>query len=345
MKSIILSKYGAPEVLKVKELRDPEPLENQIRVEVHYAGINFAEIMARMKLYPGGPKPGEILGGEISGIVNKIGKNIKGIKIGDKVMGLTLNGSYSSQTCLDLNSIIPIPENFQLDEAAAFPVTYITAYMMMFDLGNIQDGDTFLIHGAGGGAGTAAVQIAKTKNIKIIGTSSKWKHKALKQLGVNLCIDYRNEDFKKIILDYTKGKGVDLIIDPIGAKNWKSSFDVLAKMGKIIIYGNQNFVKGDKLNPLVAIKELYSMPKYKPMDLMSNNKSVMGFHLGRLKGYEWKIKRSIDNLVRLVKKNNLHPIIDKKFSYKEVHLAHRYIQERKNFGKVLLDFTQEHERI
>ena len=158
MKSVILTKYGAPEVLKVKEFKDIEPLDNQVRIKVHYAGINFAEIMARMKLYPGGPKPGSVLGGEVSGVIDQVGKDIKDLNIGDKVMGLSLNGSYSSQVCIEADSIIQLPDNFKLDEAAAFPVAYITAYMMMFDLGNLQDGDTFLIHGAGGGVGTTAVQ-------------------------------------------------------------------------------------------------------------------------------------------------------------------------------------------
>ena len=339
MKSVILTKYGAPEVLQVKELKTPEPFNHQVRIKVHYAGINFAEIMARMKLYPGGPKPGSVLGGEVSGVIDKIGEDVLGLSIGEKVMGLSLSGSYSSQVCIDTDSIIPLPNNFKLDEAAAFPVAYITAYMMMFDLGNLQGGDTFLIHGAGGGVGTAALQLAKTKNIKIIGTSSSWKHDKLIRMGIDKCIDYNTDDTEKEIMDFTNGKGVDLVIDPIGAKNWKLSYRVLAKMGKLIIYGDQNLVKGDKLKPIVAMKEIYSMPKYRPMDLMANNKAVMGYHLGKFKGHEWKIKRSIENLIKLVNDNDLHPVIDSKFSFRDAPKAHRHIQNRKNFGKVLLDFT------
>jgi len=340
MKSVILTKYGAPEVLKVKEFKNPEPLDNEVRIKVHYAGINFAEIMSRMKLYPGGPKPGSVLGFEASGIIDKIGKNVKELNIGTKVIGLSLSGSYSSHICIDKDLIIQLPENFELDEAAAFPVAYITAYMMIFDLGNLQDGDTFLIHGAGGGVGTAAIQLAKTKDIQIIGTSSSWKHDKISKMGVDKCIDYNKDDTEKEILDYTKGKGVDLVIDPIGANNWKLSYRVLSKMGKLIIYGDQNLVKGDKLRPLVAIKEMYSMPKYRPTNLIGNNKAVMGYHLGRFKDQEWKVQRSIKNLLKLVNKYDLHPIIDKKFPYNEAPKAHRYIQNRKNFGKVLLDFNQ-----
>ena len=340
MKSVILTKYGSPDVLKVREFENPQPNPNEVRIRVHYAGINFAEIMARMKLYPGGPKPGEILGGEVGGIIDKIGKDVQGLNIGQKVMGLSLNGSYTSHVCMNSDSIIPIPKNYNLDEAAAFPVIYITAYMMIFDLGNLQDDDTFLIHGAGGGVGTAAIQLAKTKNVKIIGTSSAWKHEKIYDMGGDKCIDYNNEDIEKKIMDYTSGKGVDLVIDPLGAKNYKLSYRCLSKMGKLIIYGDQKFVQGDKLKPLVAMKEVFSMPKYKPMDLMPNNKAVMGYHLGRFKGHEWKIKRSIKNLTKLVHANNIRPVIDKVFSFKDAAQAHQHIQSRKNFGKVLLDFTE-----
>ena len=125
MKSVILTKYGGPDVLKVQEFNSPEPKSNEVRIKVHYAGINFAEIMARMKLYPGGPKPGSVLGGEVSGIIDKLGTDVQGLSIGEKVMGLSLNGSYSSQVCIDADSIIKLPENFKLDEAAAFPVVML----------------------------------------------------------------------------------------------------------------------------------------------------------------------------------------------------------------------------
>ena len=211
MKSVILTKYGPPDVLQVQEFDTPEPKPNQVRVKVHYAGINFAEIMARMKLYPGGPKPGSVLGGEVSGVIDKLGSEIKNLEVGQKVIGLSLNGSYSSHVCLQSQSIIPLPENFNLDEAAAFPVIYITAYMMIFDLGNLQDGDTFLIHGAGGGVGTAAIQLAKTKNVKVIGTSSEWKHERLLKMGVDKCVDYNTQNTEKEIMDFTDNKGVDVV--------------------------------------------------------------------------------------------------------------------------------------
>ncbi len=211
---------------------------------------------------------------------------------------------------------------------------------MLFDLGNLRFGDTVLIHGAGGGVGTAAIQIAKSLDVKIIGTASKWKHPQLKEMGVDCCIDYQHEDVVKKVKSFTKNKGVDIIIDPVGAKNWKMSYKCLGIMGKLIIFGDQDLVTGYKINPISALKELWSMPKYKPMSLMSSNKSIMGYHLGRMQGAEEKITRSVSALNELAKNGYISPIIDKIFPYTDSPSAHRYMQERKNFGKILINFSQ-----
>ena len=170
MKRIEYIKFGGPDVLKVKDFTLPEPNNDEVQIKPHFAGINFAEIMTRMGLYPGAPKPPSCIGGEASGIIEKVGSNVSDFKPGDKVMVFAPFNSYSSHINVHKNMLIKLPDCFTMEQGAAFPVVYITAYMMMFDLGNLQDGDTFLIHGAGGGVGTAAIQLAKTKNIKIIGS-------------------------------------------------------------------------------------------------------------------------------------------------------------------------------
>ena len=124
----------------------------------------------------------------------------------------------------------------------------------------------------------------------------------------------------------------------MGGENWKISYKCLSKMGKLIIYGNQNFVKGKSFSFITTMKEVFSMPKYKPMDLMSQNKSIMGYHLGRLAGAEDKIQTAVIALSKLVQEDKLSPVIDKIFPFTKAAKAHEYIQNRKNFGKVLIDF-------
>ena len=339
MKQIIFAKYGPPSVLKVDEKRTPTPRKNEVLIQNYFTGINFAEIMARMRLYPGAPKPPATLGGEGCGIVESIGENVKKFKEGDRVMVLSRHGSYATHICSNENSVMPLPNQFSFEEGAAFPVIYITAYMMMFDLGNFRKDEIILIHGAGGGVGTAAIQLAQSMGGKIIGTASKWKHEKLHKMGVDQCIDYNKENVYEKIMKFTGNRGVDLIIDPVGSHNWKISYKCLAPLGKMIIFGDQNFVKGKTFNFFTSMKEIFSMPKFRPIDLMSKNKSVMGYHLGRLAGAEDKIQRAVTKLHALAKDEKIKPVIDKIFPFTMAPEAHSHIQNRKNFGKVLLDFN------
>ena len=338
MKEVIITKFGTPEVLQVREMQTPAPQSGQVLVRNHFTGINFSEIMARMRLYPGAPKPPTTLGSEACGIVESVGKDVTRIKPGDKVMLFCRFNSYSTHIITSEKMVMSLPRGFSLEEGAAFPLVYVTAYMMMFDLGNFRKGETILIHGAGGGVGTAAIQLTQAAGGNIIGTASKWKHSKLNEMGVSNCIDYNTEDVLKKVMQFTDSRGVDLIIDPVGSENWKISYKCLAPMGKLIVYGDQNFVKGKSFSLFSSLKEVLSMPKYKPMNLMSENKSIMGYHLGRLAGAEDKIELAVAALSQIVQKNKIRPVIDRVFPFTDAHKAHSYIQDRRNFGKVLLDF-------
>ena len=339
MKRIEYIKHGGPDVLQVRIFNLEDPQDNQIQIKTSFSGINFADIMTRMGLYPGAPKPPHSIGAEASGVVEKVGNAVQNFKVGDSVMTFSFFDGYSSHINVSEDLAFKLPDGFTLSEGAAFPLVYMTAYMMMFDLGNLKKDEIFFIQGAGGGVGTAAIQLAKAVGAKVIGTSSKWKHDRLKNMGVDLCIDYNNDNVRQKIMDYTHGYGVDLIIDPVGGKEWGESYKTLAPMGKLVVYGNQNLVQGKTRSVLALIKEYFSMPKIKPFEMIGTNKAVMGYHLGRLKGAEHKMKRSMIGLQAMVNDGGIKPVIDTIFSFDEANKAHQHIQDRKNFGKVLLDFT------
>jgi len=339
MKRIEYIKHGAPKVLQVRDFTIALPQEDQIQIKTSFSGINFADIMTRMGLYPGAPKPPHSIGAEASGVIEKIGDAVQNFKVGDPVMTFSFFEGYSSHINVKEDLAFKIPDGFTLSEGAAFPLVYMTAYMMMFDLGNLRKGEMFFIQGAGGGVGTAAIQLAKSVGAKVIGTSSEWKHEKLKNMGVDLCIDYNKENVRQKIMEYTNGYGVDLIIDPVGGKQWSESYKTLAPMGKLIVYGNQNLVRGETRSLIAFIKEYFNMPKFKPFEMIGNNKSVMGYHLGRLKGAEHKMKRSMLGLQAMINDGGIKPVIDSIFPFDEANKAHQHIQDRKNFGKVLLDFT------
>ncbi len=338
MKQIIISNYGPPEVLKLREVATPEPGPDEVLIRTHFAGVNFSEIMARMKLYPGAPSPPSTLGSEASGVVLRTGGNVSRFRPGQKVMVFCKFAGYSTHICVPEKMVIPLPESFTLEQGAAFPIVYVTAWMMMFQLGNLQPGEAILIHGAGGGVGTAAIQLAKDAGAGIIGTASRWKHEKLKGMGVRHLIDYRKENVVKRVMDITKDTGVDLIIDPLGGKSWKESYRMLAPMGKLIVYGDQKVVSGFRKNPLALLKEMFAIPRFNAGMMIGQNKGVIGYHLGKLDKAEHKIRFAVENLLKLARENKISPVVDRAFKYTDAPEAHRYIQERKNFGKVLLDF-------
>lgn len=338
MKRVVISKYGGPDVLKLVDANSEDIAPNQLRIKTHFAGVNFSEIMARMRLYPGAPTPPSGIGVEASGIVEDIGNQVTGFSVGDRVMGFCKFSSYASHITMDEAMAIPVPDHFSMEHAAAFPLVYMTAYMMIYDQCNIREGDTILILGAGGGVGTALIQLSKIIGAKVLAASSSWKHQGMQELGADICIDYREGNWEHQIHENTDGLGADIIIDPLGAGSWKKMINYLAPLGKLVIYGDQYMVGGPKANVFRVAKEFLSIPKFNPLKMMSKNQTVIGFHLGRLMGMEKKVQRSLHSLIGMVEENSLLPIVDRSFHGTKAADAHRYIQDRKNFGKVLIDF-------
>ena len=338
MKKVVISKYGGPEVLKLVDAKKDDLGPRQIRLKTHFAGVNFSEIMARMRLYPGAPAPPSGIGVEASGIVESIGDEVSRYAVGDRVMGLCKYSSYASHVTMDEDMAIPVPDHFTMEHAAAFPVIYMTAYMMIFDQCNIRKGDSILILGAGGGVGTALIHLSKLVGAKILAASSSWKHGKIQELGADICIDYRSQNWEGKIHENTDGLGADIIIVPLGAASWKKMINCLAPLGKLVIYGDQYMVSGPRANIFRVAKEFLSIPKFNPLKMMSKNQAVVGFHLGRLMGMEKKVQRSLHSLIAMVEANGVLPVVDKSFHGSKAADAHSYIQDRKNFGKVLIDF-------
>ena len=340
MKQIIISKYGPPEVLQVREVTTPEPSANEVRVKIHYAGVNFAEVMARMRLYPGAPKPPTTIGAEGCGIIEKVGNDVTQWQVGAKVMFFARFKSYASHVITSAELLIPLPDSLTIEQGAAFPLVYTTAHLMMFDQGNLRENQTILIQGAGGGVGTAAIQLAKSVGAKTIGTASGWKQEKLIEMGLDHFIDYTKEDVLRKVIEFTDGRGVDVCFDPVGGKSWMNSYKALSELGKLIVFGNQTIVSGFRLNPLVLLKEFLTMTKFSPMKLIPRNKGVMGFHLGYLKKSGDRVKAAFTELLKLADEGKISPVVDTVFPYIDAPGAHRHMQERKNFGKILIDFRE-----
>ena len=336
MKQVWIPKIGPPEVLEIHETPDPQIRPGEIRIRVDACGVNFADIMARVGLYPDAPKLPAVVGYEVAGTIDQVDKGVTQFKEGDSVFALTRFGGYSDTLVVPATQAFPVPDALSMEEAAAIPVNYLTAWLMLITQTNVQAGDKVLIHAVAGGVGQAAVQICRLRAAEIFGTASARKHAHLKELGVAHCIDYNSQDFAQEIKAITAGRGVDIVLDSVGGRSFAKSYDCLAPLGKLCLFGVSSLSTGTKRSVISALKGLLLMPSFKPIALMNQNRAVMGFNLGHLWSETHRIDQAIQEMTPLFETGVLKPVIDRTFSFDEAAAAHRYIQDRKNFGKVLL---------
>ncbi|HVR61474.1 MAG TPA: medium chain dehydrogenase/reductase family protein [Polyangia bacterium] len=336
MRQVWITRKGAPGVLAVRETADPTPAEGQVRVRVAAAGVNFADILARMGLYPDAPPLPCVVGYEIAGTVDAVGAGVTTCKTGDRVMALTRFGGYSDVVVVPAGQAIPIPAALAMEKAAAIPVNYLTAWIMLVRLGNLRAGERILIHAAAGGVGQACLQLARWRGAEIFGTAGAAKHDRLRQLGVSHCIDYHTQDFEAEIRRITGGRGVDLVTDAIGGKSFRKSYRSLAPMGRLFVFGVSSLAPKTRFSLLAAVRGLLAMPAFRPIPLMNDNRGVFGVNMGHLWDHAATLRAILDELLALVERGVLDPLVDKTFPFEHAADAHAYLQAHRNFGKVLL---------
>jgi synaptic vesicle membrane protein VAT-1 len=237
MRQIWITKFGPPEVLAVREAPDPEPKPDEVRIRVEASGVNFADIVNRVGLYPDLPPIPVVPGYEVSGRIDAAGADVDSNWIGRDVLAMTHFGGYADVICVPLQQVFPRPSSMSALEAAALPVNYFTAWQLVVVMGGLKPGETVLVHSAGGGVGIAAIQIAKHIGATVIGTASASKHSELRALGVDHLIDYRTEDFEVRAREITHGRGVELILDAIGGDSLKKGYRLLAPTGRLGMFG------------------------------------------------------------------------------------------------------------
>lgn len=335
MKAVAITKTGGPEALQVREYPDPQPGSRELSVKVTAAGVNFADILARKGLYPDGPPLPAVVGYEVAGEVLECGKEVRRFRAGDKVLALTRFQGYSEMVVVPEDQVFHIPENLSSSQAAAIPVNYLTAWQLV-EMGGLKKDETLVIHNAGGGVGLAALEIARKRGARTIGTASAWKHERLLERGLDVAIDYRTEDWVDQVQHHTDGKGADLIFDPLGGSNWKKSFLALRPAGRLGLFGVSEMTRSGLYGPLKFFSVLQRMPFYTPIRLMNTNKGVYGVNLGRMWTEKKKVGQWAKAILNVAKRGWIHPYIDAAFTFEQAPEAHRYLEERKNFGKVLL---------
>ncbi|KAM9780516.1 synaptic vesicle membrane protein VAT-1 homolog [Neosynchiropus ocellatus] len=336
-RALVLTGYGGYDKVKLQVKKGKPVLKaGEVQVRVKACGLNFADLMARQGLYDRLPSPPVTPGMECSGVVEAVGEEVTDRKVGDKVMVLNRSGLWQEVAVVPASHTFLIPDGMSFEEAAALPVNYITAYMMLFDFGNLRPNQSVLIHIAAGGVGTAATQLCKTvKDVTVFGTASASKHEAISQAGVTHPIDYRTKDYVEEVRKISP-KGLDIILDPLGGSDTHKAYNLLKPMGRLITYGAANMLAGQKKNLIAVAKNWYHQFSIHTLSLIQGNKSVCGFHLGYLDGEMELVSQAMNTILDLYKQGKVKPRIDSTWHLEQVGDAMRKMQERNNIGKVVL---------
>ena len=248
MRAVVITKHGGPEVLQVQERPDPPLGPGQVRIEVAAAGINFADVMARMGLYPDAPKTPCVVGYEVAGTILELGAGVEGLAPGERVVAGTKFGGYSSQVVVAAGDVVALPERLSFEQGAAIPVNYGTAWAGLIGYGSLQAGERVLVHSAGGGVGIAATQIAKHAGAEVYGTASPAKHARILELGVDHALDYTKPGWERGLPHF------DVILDAVGGRSFRASYSLLAPGGRLVAFGASSLVSGERRNPIAALR-------------------------------------------------------------------------------------------
>jgi NADPH:quinone reductase-like Zn-dependent oxidoreductase len=325
----------------VREMPDPPVGPGEVRIAVKAAGLNFADTMARLGLYPDAPKTPCVLGYEVAGEVESVGEGVSTHSVGDRVVAGTRFGGQAELVTVPEDQALPLPERLSFEQGAAFPVNYGTAYAALVVVGSLRQGSRVLIHAAAGGVGIAATQIARNAGAEIFGTASPAKHEAIRAKGVDHPIDYRNQDFETETMRITGGEGVDLIIDALGPTSFRKDYRLLRPGGRLVMYGISEASTESGRDIAAMLRSLAKMPLatipwWKSLALMNENKGVFGLNMLKWWDREGSLDRLTQPLMGELEAGNLEPVVAEAFPFERAGDAHQFIAERRNVGKVVL---------
>ncbi len=330
MRAVAITKHGPPDVLKVQERPDPVPSPGEVLIEVRAAGVNFADVMARLGFYPEAPKPPCVVGYEVAGTVAQLGDGVEGVEVGERVAASTRFGGYSERVLVKAGDTIAIPDGYSFEQAAAVPINYATAWAALVRYGSLEPGERVLIHAAAGGVGIAATQLARHYGAEVWGAASPGKHDRIRELGVQHPLDYTRRGWRRDLPKF------DVILDALGGRSFRASYELLAAGGRLVCFGAADVVKGNGRDYLAAARTALTMPRFNLLKQMEESKAVIGLNMLRLWDEQRSIEQWLGPLGELLADGTIQPVIAEAFPFDRAADAHRMIAERRNVGKVVL---------
>ncbi len=328
MRAAVITEKGGPEVLQLQEMADPSFGPEEVLVAVHASALNRLDLLQRRGNYPvpAGVRA-DIPGVEMSGVIEAVGERVSGWKPGDRVMALLSGMGHATKVAVHERMLMPVPANLDLAQAAAVPEVFLTAYDAVFVQCGLQMGESVLIHAAGSGVGTAAIQMARAQSSRTFGTagSDEKLHRA-KTLGLDVGINYHTEDFAEVVERETGGKGVDVLLDVIGAPYWAQNMKSMAMKGRMIIVGSMGGGTVDQMSiGAIQSKRLTlrgTMLRSRPLE----EKATL-------------VQTFVQRVVPLLANGTVQPVVDRVFGFDEIAEAHAYMESNANFGKIVLQIA------
>ncbi|RWS13172.1 synaptic vesicle membrane protein VAT-1-like isoform X2, partial [Dinothrombium tinctorium] len=329
MKAIVVQGFGGLKSVKVLKKPEPTAAEGEVVIRVKACGLNFPDLMLRQGVIDNPPKTPFILGFECAGIIETVGEGVEGLKAGDRVAALTESRAYAELVNVSAKYVYKLPDSMSFKDAVGMTMNYVVAYCLLFDVGNLRNGQTVLVHSAGGGVGQAVAQLCKTlENITLIGTASKHKHDALKDVLTHV-LDHSNDYVQEI--RKLSPEGVDLVLDCLCGDDANKGYNLLKPLGRYVLYAQ-------------ICSKWWQVDKISPMKLYEENKSISGFNLRHLlyqqNRHEY-IREVVNKVYKLFEEGKVKPVIDSSWAFEDIPEAMQKLHDRKNIGKIVLDPEQE----
>ncbi|GAA5514673.1 2-haloacrylate reductase [Deinococcus carri] len=322
MKAIVVERLGPPDVMQLRELSVPQPGPGEVRLKVEAVGINFADVLAVAGEYLTRTRVPYTPGMEFAGVVDALGEGVTGVQVGQRVASLGGRGGLAEYALSPAAALIPVPQNLTAAQAAAFPVSYFTAYHGLKTLGHGREGEWVLVQAAAGALGTASIQLAKALGMNVIAmASTEEKLQLARDLGADVTLLQDDPDRVQKVRDAAGGKGVPLILEVVGGKRFQESLDMAANRGRIIVIGN-------------ASREQANL---RPVELMKRNLTVTGLWLTSLMGDQAATREAAQALTPLVASGQVTPQVGPTYALADSPRAFQDMLDRKTTGKVIIE--------
>jgi NADPH:quinone reductase-like Zn-dependent oxidoreductase len=338
MKAIVIPRNGPPTVFEERELPDKHLRPQDVSIRVEAAGVNFADLMGRVGLYPDAPRLPYAPGYEIAGVVEEAGGR-GGHAVGTRVMATTRFWGYADRVRIPGHQAVAIPDDVDFATASGIPVNYLTAHLALLHSGNARPGERVLVHGGAGGVGLAVLDISRDTGIELYATAgSDEKCARLEGMGIVRAVNYREQDYATAFREILGGRGFHLILDPLGPESFAKGLGLLEPLGRLVCYGFSNLVTGPKRRLWRAVTKVLGAQKLNPITLMNANQGVLGLNLAQLITERELHAEAMAGLGARLAAGGIRPTLDKvfPFSAKGAADAHTWLHERRNFGKVVL---------